>query len=389
MAARQKPPTVKLTVPQTQRMVEATRWFEAHGRNQGIEGYGGRAILDDFWIEVTSITVSSGISYLSWKHKQRMANGTVPWRDHPDGIVSSASAPDTRAICNDTTIAFTTGSILRAIVEVGSNSVATYTINIADSRFVNWKITSAASGGGKYIARTVTGQSTATSSGNLSMPEGLTVAGADNILLLNAAEDGLSSHALVTGLFGSGEIVGNDTTGKMIVVSNIAAAGGTQLLSAKTATGDARTTAGDFTSVTASIAPYLSSVGTVLRLRASFVTSNVGSSSGAILQAAFSGGGQIGVNFQMAPWLGGFSTSQAGILEITITVIAANSANVSMQWVSQNNLGGVSSTNPTCTNIYAADTISISATTTIKITLASNAPGVAVTLVELTLEKLK
>ena len=56
------------------------------------------------------------------------------------------------------------------------------------------KITSAASGGGKYNGRTVTGLSTAVATGNLAMPEGMTVAGSDNLLLLDLTENGLSTH---------------------------------------------------------------------------------------------------------------------------------------------------------------------------------------------------
>src|SRR4051812_10348091 len=112
-----KPPGVRLSVPQVRRICEATRWFESHGRNQGIEDNGSPASYDDFWIQVTSITVSSGVSYLSWKHKQRIANASGIWQDHPDGIVSSASSPDTRAVCNNTNATFTVGNILRAVVD--------------------------------------------------------------------------------------------------------------------------------------------------------------------------------------------------------------------------------------------------------------------------------
>lgn len=87
---------------------------------------------------------------------------------------------------------------------------------------IKWKLTGTVTGGGKYLARSVFGQSAATSSGTLAMPEGMTVASSDNILLLNATEDGSSGHALSTGIFGTGEIVGTATDGKMIVLSRIA-----------------------------------------------------------------------------------------------------------------------------------------------------------------------
>jgi hypothetical protein len=67
-------------------------------------------------------------------------------------------------------------------------------------------ITGAASGGGKYTGSIVGGTSTATSAGNLAMPEGMQVGAA--VLILNPAEDGLSTHTLRAGTFHNATLVG-------------------------------------------------------------------------------------------------------------------------------------------------------------------------------------
>lgn len=58
------------------------------------------------------------------------------------------------------------------------------------------KVTGNASGGGKFNGRILTGDSTAVATGNLSMPEGMTVPAADNALVLSLYENGLSTHDL-------------------------------------------------------------------------------------------------------------------------------------------------------------------------------------------------
>ncbi len=86
------------------------------------------------------------------------------------------------------------------------------------------KITSNASGGGKYNGRSVTGASTAVASGNLSMPEGMTVAGSDDCLIINYAENGLSTHVLTTSSFHTGIKLGI-SGGLTVVAINIDALG--------------------------------------------------------------------------------------------------------------------------------------------------------------------
>lgn len=66
-------------------------------------------------------------------------------------------------------------------------------------------ITGAAGGGGKYTGTLLMGTSTASPAGNLAMPEGMQ-AGAP-VLILNPAEDGLSTHVLRPGTYHNGTLV--------------------------------------------------------------------------------------------------------------------------------------------------------------------------------------
>lgn len=78
------------------------------------------------------------------------------------------------------------------------------------------KITGNASGGGKYNGRILTGTSTATGSGDETQPEGMTVPGSDDALVLNLDEDTLPTHWLATGSYALGRIVGS--TGGLSIV---------------------------------------------------------------------------------------------------------------------------------------------------------------------------
>lgn len=84
------------------------------------------------------------------------------------------------------------------------------------------QITSTASGGGKYNGQILTGASSATSSGNLAMPEGLSAS--SSALILNEEEDGQSGHRL-TSCYAIGQIVG--TSGGQTVVMIRGALGAT------------------------------------------------------------------------------------------------------------------------------------------------------------------
>lgn len=67
------------------------------------------------------------------------------------------------------------------------------------------KISGPGGGGGKYGGNLVTGASTAASSGDLAMPEGMEIG--DAVLILNPAEDGLGTHVLAAGTFHNGKLL--------------------------------------------------------------------------------------------------------------------------------------------------------------------------------------
>jgi hypothetical protein len=92
-------------------------------------------------------------------------------------------------------------------------------------------ISGPATGGGKYTGQVLGGTSTATATGTLAMPEGLTAG--DDALILNEEETGLSGHRLAPGSFAVGRVAGR-TNGTVIVVIR-GAAGAT---SGPTALGD-------------------------------------------------------------------------------------------------------------------------------------------------------
>jgi hypothetical protein len=79
------------------------------------------------------------------------------------------------------------------------------------------KVTGNAAGGGKYLGRILTGDSTAAAAGNLSMPEGLTVPGADDALVLSVLEDGSADHEIGANTYWMGYKGGTSGDGKTIV----------------------------------------------------------------------------------------------------------------------------------------------------------------------------
>ena len=83
------------------------------------------------------------------------------------------------------------------------------------------KVISNATGGGKYNGRILRGRSTAVATGNLSMPEGLTVPAANDSLVLNMRENGASTHWVAANTFALGEIVGMTAAGLFIVTTEI------------------------------------------------------------------------------------------------------------------------------------------------------------------------
>ncbi len=110
---------------QGRRIMEAVKWFEAHGRNGITYNDNGPSIYHDYWIEITGNAVVSGTVVYTWKHKYRRSSNT--FADHLDGVVSSSSSPDTRAYYPGVGV-LKTGAIVRAIVDMDENGVITYTI---------------------------------------------------------------------------------------------------------------------------------------------------------------------------------------------------------------------------------------------------------------------
>jgi len=100
------------------------------------------------------------------------------------------------------------GTVVQVFALYARDGTKLYAFNQPPAGAVVVKITGAASGGGKYTGRIVSGASTAIGSGNLSMPEGMPVPAADNALILNEEEDGLSGHRLAAPCFAVGSVAG-------------------------------------------------------------------------------------------------------------------------------------------------------------------------------------
>lgn len=81
-------------------------------------------------------------------------------------------------------------------------------------------LTGSLTGGGQYAARLLRGSSNADGSTNLSLPQGLQTSPTDDILFLNPAETGLSTHVIPTGAYRLGRIVGAASNGRLIVIGD-------------------------------------------------------------------------------------------------------------------------------------------------------------------------
>ena len=80
------------------------------------------------------------------------------------------------------------------------------------------KITGAADGGGKYTGRILTGGSDAVASGDVAMPEGMTIPSTDDALIINEEEDGLDGHRLQIPCFAVGQIVGSSAGLSIVMI---------------------------------------------------------------------------------------------------------------------------------------------------------------------------
>ena len=79
------------------------------------------------------------------------------------------------------------------------------------------KIHANAAGGGFYTGYSVTDPSDAVGDENLAEPEGRTVASEEDVLIVNAEEDGFPTHWLAANTFAIGRVIGIDPDGKEIV----------------------------------------------------------------------------------------------------------------------------------------------------------------------------
>lgn len=99
------------------------------------------------------------------------------------------------------------GTVVQVFALYARDGTKLYAFNQPPAGAVVVKITGTA-GGGKYTGRILTGASSASAAGNLSMPEGMSVPAADNALVLNEEEDGLSGHRLAVPCYAVGSVAG-------------------------------------------------------------------------------------------------------------------------------------------------------------------------------------
>lgn len=207
-------------------------------------GPSGEADFQDsrYWIQSVDIaqTAFAGITDSAsayvltqtyWLSATNLAEVVAGTHNLPTVTAFTPSSLATATITNGTIVRVTqmdVGKLTSATQDLSKQADFGNTIFVCEplsfSKAIKFKITGAAAGGGKYVGRSVSGSSNAVATGNLLMPEGLTVASSDNLLILNEAENGSSVHSISTSgtVFGEGEIVGTGTDGKMIVVSSIA-----------------------------------------------------------------------------------------------------------------------------------------------------------------------
>ena len=110
------------------------------------------------------------------------------------------------------------GTVVQVFALYTRSGTKQYVFNQAPPAGVVVKLTGNASGGGKYTGRILTGSSAAVASGNLAMPEGMTVPGADNALVLNEEEDGQSGHRLATPCYAVGTVAGSSAALAVVMI---------------------------------------------------------------------------------------------------------------------------------------------------------------------------
>ena len=142
---------------------------------------------------------------------------TPPLDAHPDtipGIAQCLTATNLAELPQNTHL-IPTGTVVHAFALPVRTGGKIYFFNHKPATSAVVQITATASGGGKYTGHLLSAPSSATSSGTLSMPEGLT--SGTNALILNEEEDGQTGHRLSIPCYAVGEIAGI-TAGQAIVV---------------------------------------------------------------------------------------------------------------------------------------------------------------------------
>jgi len=193
-------------------------------------------------------------------------------------------------------------------------------------------------------------------------------------------ENLITTTALAVGTYCQVKKRGRDNAGNKYwtIAGTTGAGGGTQLLYAKTTTGDTRSSAGNFAATTVSITPY-NPVGTVLRLNLSIFQATYTSS--VVFKVMTAGGAQLGINFGIT-FSGGFSSSFYHTLSIEMTSVGLNFWNMMWRYGCSNLVGGI----PTTLN-YGEDGANLGATPgAISVNYASGADQA--TLMLMNLEKL-
>ena len=107
------------------------------------------------------------------------------------------------------------GTIVQVFALCNRQGTKQYIFNQPTIGGVVVQITGPASGGGKYNGLILEDMSSATSAGNLAMPEGMS--GAAGALVLNVEETGQSGHRIANGAYAVGEVVG-DNNGTAVVM---------------------------------------------------------------------------------------------------------------------------------------------------------------------------
>jgi hypothetical protein len=136
-----------------------------------------------------------------------------PWEHADNRVITATNLPEILAGTHTLPV----GSVVH-VFEFLAGETTTHVFTAAPSGMVVFKVHSHAAGGGKYQLTILTGAATSVLTGNVAMPEGLTVDADNSALGINMAEHGSSGHAVAVDTYGLGTIVGRMSDGKPIVM---------------------------------------------------------------------------------------------------------------------------------------------------------------------------